>query len=519
MTRGVRRMLAGALTTAAMTGAVGAAQAGAAPPQRQFLVVHRPTDTTVAARAVARTSGRIVRRIPRLGILVIRTRRPRARARLLRIPSVTDVVPDTSPARPPKQSVRTTRRGARALQTGSSGPDPLEPLQWNLQQVRAGEAADRQDIRPEVVVGVIDAGIDATHPDLRGVYDAAGSRSFTRDQAGDGACADEADGSCLDAPGTDDRGSGTHIASIVAAARDGAGIAGVAPGVRVASLRATQDRGELLLTPFLDALAHAANRDMDVVLVGQSITIPGDDCSAQPAALAARLAAKTAVQRAVDDARGRGVTIVSGLGNDGRPLGADGCAVLPAQARGVVAVSALGPDRLPAPYANTGLPWVSLAAPGGNQRAFADDPLHADLPENMVLGADPTGLAAGRGELDANGTPLTPAVLGTCIGSVCTYYRWREGSAIAAAHVAGTAALIISRYGFGAKAASDPLTPGAIAVRMERTAAPFACPDPADTPSAVLPPCSADSGQTTVAGFGILDAAASVGARAAQSAG
>ena len=48
-------MLAGALTTAAMTGAIGAAQADAAPPQRQLLVVHRPSDTTVATRAVART--------------------------------------------------------------------------------------------------------------------------------------------------------------------------------------------------------------------------------------------------------------------------------------------------------------------------------------------------------------------------------------------------------------------------------------------------------------------------------
>ena len=90
-------MLAGALTTAAMTGAIGAAQADAAPPQRQLLVVHRPSDTTVATRAVARTSGRIVRRIPRLGILVIRTRRPRARARLLRIPR-SSPNPRTSPS-------------------------------------------------------------------------------------------------------------------------------------------------------------------------------------------------------------------------------------------------------------------------------------------------------------------------------------------------------------------------------------------------------------------------------------
>src|SRR5262245_14659832 len=79
-----------------------------------------------------------------------------------------------------------------------------------------------------VLVGIIDTGIDASHPDLAPNFDAALSRNFTTDIPEiDGPCEVP---SCVDPANVDDGGHGTHVAGIVAAAENNTiGIAGVAP--------------------------------------------------------------------------------------------------------------------------------------------------------------------------------------------------------------------------------------------------------------------------------------------------
>lgn len=113
-------------------------------------------------------------------------------------------------------------------------------------------ASDAWDVTrgdPSVVVGIIDSGVDYTHPDL-----SANMWRNPREVAGNG-LDDDGNGVADDVHGfdaisgggdpMDDHSHGTHVAGIVAAtANNGAGTAGVAPDVRIMALRFMDATGE-----------------------------------------------------------------------------------------------------------------------------------------------------------------------------------------------------------------------------------------------------------------------------------
>ena len=175
--------------------------------------------------------------------------------------------------------------------------------------------------RPEVLVGVVDTGIDASHPDIAPNFDAALSRNFTEDiPLVDGPCEAEPDQSCTDPADVDEGGHGTHVAGTIAAAANGVGIAGVAPGVRLVNLRAGQDSGLFFLKPTLDAITYAADHGIDAVNLSFYTDPWLFNCRANPAdSPEEQLQQATiidATQQAVDYARARGVTVVAALGNE-----------------------------------------------------------------------------------------------------------------------------------------------------------------------------------------------------------
>jgi subtilisin family serine protease len=105
-----------------------------------------------------------------------------------------------------------------------------------------------------VLVGVLDTGVDGTHPDIAPNFDAALSRNFTVDvPLVDGPCDAEPDPSCNDAANVDENGHGTHVAGEIGAPINGFGMAGVAPNVTLVNLRAGQDSGYFFLQPSVDA--------------------------------------------------------------------------------------------------------------------------------------------------------------------------------------------------------------------------------------------------------------------------
>jgi subtilisin family serine protease len=262
---------------------------------------------------------------------------------------------------------------------------PTAGDQRALLRIGAATAWDVVSSASNVVVAVVDAGVDVAHPDLAG--------RVTAVPGGPGGCAG------LDVGlGTTDRtatGHGTRVAGIIAAAGDGRGVAGVAwGGVRVRSYTALGPdlRGT---TAAVAAAIHCAVDD-GVDIVNLSLTA-GDT---------------TAMRNALDRAAAAGVLVVAAAGNGGN---GQHPGPYPAAHPSVVAVTAVvrgtGDERRAA-FANGG-PWVDVAAPGtgimsttpGGRWSIADGTSYA-VPfvsgaAALVLGRDPSlSLAALRARLE-----------------------------------------------------------------------------------------------------------------------
>ncbi|MDG4799157.1 type VII secretion-associated serine protease mycosin [Micromonospora sp. WMMD980] len=104
-----------------------------------------------------------------------------------------------------------------AAQPAAAAPRRAE--QWYLDELRIDRAHQVSTGRG-VVVGVVDTGVDATHPALRGRV-LPGDRSYGA--RGDGR--------------EDPDGHGTHMAGIIAAANVGDGVDGIAPDARILPIK------------------------------------------------------------------------------------------------------------------------------------------------------------------------------------------------------------------------------------------------------------------------------------------
>lgn len=233
-------------------------------------------------------------------------------------------------------------------------PDPTEPpppppppvaapndtywsRQWGPEAIdaRGGWAITRG--RPEIVVAVLDTGVDLAHPDLKG-------RLIPGTDLGSG-----------DATPADPIGHGTHVAGIVAAtAGNAAGVAGTAPRVVVMPVKVMNDSGQIWDVTVAEAITWAVARGARVV----NLSLGGTRASLP-------------VNAAIDSARAKGVVVVAAAGNSiaGGPVSQ------PAAHPPAIAVAALrdlgtahGDPGTPARYARAAFsnygPEVDLAAPG-----------------------------------------------------------------------------------------------------------------------------------------------------------
>jgi subtilisin family serine protease len=248
--------------------------------------------------------------------------------------------------------------------------------QWDMAMINAGAAHEVTTGSRNVVVGVLDSGVDATHPDLRAAVDPSLSA---------GCDTGRPDTSPV-AWAPDQSPHGTHVAGTIAAADDGKGITGVAPGVRLASVKVVDEDGHIYPEYAICGFMWAAKQQMTLTNSSYFVDPWLFTCSKSGQRIV-----REALTRAVTYATAEGVLNVAAATNENVDMASPPdptCRVLPAGLRGVLAVSSVGQDRVKAGYSAYGLGVIDVTAPGGEQKRGRTDP-----DDGCVLSTVPGGYA------------------------------------------------------------------------------------------------------------------------------
>ncbi|MFD6875593.1 MULTISPECIES: S8 family serine peptidase [unclassified Streptomyces] len=377
---------------------------------RAYLVITAPGDSTAVRNAVTANGGTVFANYDAIGVIVAHsssgsfagTMRGVSGVQQVGATRTSDVPADAyNPALPANPAQSSTPAG--------------EPVRVDMTQIKADQAWAVTTGSPTVKVGILDTGVDDQHQDLAPNFNAADSASCAYGKA------DTRTGSWRDV-GT----HGTHVAGTVAAAKNGKGVIGVAPGVKISSVRIAEPGSSLFFAEntvcgFMWAGDHGFK-----VTNNSYYTDPWQFNCPDNADQAAII---EGVKRAQEYAESKGSLQVAAAGNSNLDLAnkttdtespndstpvtrtiTNACLDIPTELPGVVTVSAMG-TTAKASYSNYGLNVVDVTAPGGDATG-----IHSTLPGGKYGSMSGTSMAsphvAGVAALLASTNPgITPAQL------------------------------------------------------------------------------------------------------------
>ena len=198
-----------------------------------------------------------------------------------------------------------------------------------------------------------------------------------------------------DSDPTDDQGHGTHVAGTVAQrTNNGLGVAGVAFDARLLPVKVLNATGQGSFESIVQGITYAVGQGADVINMS----------------LASRQSSRS-MEDAVRFAHDRGVVVVVAAGNSGSSVEYPA-----AYDHSVIAVGATRFDNTRAHYSNFG-PQIDLVAPGGDISVDQNNDSWADGVLQQTFSSSGSGYS----------------------------FRFFEGTSMASPHVAGAAALLLSR--------------------------------------------------------------------------
>ncbi|MDQ1006404.1 subtilisin family serine protease [Streptomyces sp. V4I23] len=393
---------------------------------RAYLVITAPGDTTAARSAVTANGGTVFASYDAIGVIVAHSASA-SFAPAMRAVSGVEQVGATRTSDVPADAYN-----PKLPANPAQSPTTLtESNRWDMTQIKADQAWTVTTGSASVKVGVLDTGVDDQHQDIAPNFNAADSVSCAYGKA------DTRAGAWRDIDT-----HGTHVAGTIAAARNGKGVIGVAPGVKISSVRiAEQPSGLFFAENTICGFVWAGDHGFKVTN-NSFYTDPWQFNCPDDADQAAII---EGVRRAQAYAENKGSLQVAAAGNSNYDLAnkttdsespndstpvtrtiTNDCVDIPTELPGVVTVAAMGRGNVKASYSNFGNGVIDVAAPGGDG-AYG---VYSTLPGGK--------------------------------------YGNKNGTSMASPHVAGVAALLAS--------VNPAYTPADIRARLDSQATDTACP-------------------------------------------
>ncbi|MDH6543637.1 subtilisin family serine protease [Streptomyces sp. SPB4] len=417
---------------------------------RAYLVISAPGDSTAIRSAVTANGGTVFSSFDAIGVIVAHSTSATFATAMRGVSGVqqvgatrtSDVPADAyNPALPANPAQSSTAAG--------------EPVRADMSQIKADQAWAVTTGSPSVKVGILDTGVDDQHQDLAPNFNAADSVSCAYGKP------DTRTGAWRDVDT-----HGTHVAGTVAAAKNGKGVVGVAPGVKISAVRVAEPGNSFFF---------AENTICGFVWAGDhGFKVTNNSYYTDPWQFNCpdnidQAAIIEGVKRAQEYAESKGSLQIAAAGNENYDLAhkttdtaspndstpvtrtiTNACMDIPTELPGVVTVAANGTGVTKASFSNFGQGVIDVAAPGQD--------VYSTLPGGK--------------------------------------YGTKSGTSMATPHVVGVAALIAS--------ANPGITPAQIRDKLATQANDIAC--PADGR------CTGTTANNSFFGEGQVDALKAVGA-------